>query len=81
MRSSATDTVFTRGSMLIAALMPCLNDLDPVGTNLIPDGSEFVRRKTMVRAQFDGLQPESAHHPLSAHMDVQGFITVEAVKE
>jgi hypothetical protein len=61
--------------------MPCLNDLDQVGTNLIANDTEFVRGKTVVGAQFNGLQPELAHHVLSANMDVQGLIAVEAVKE
>ena len=81
MRSSAADTAFTRGSIQIAALMPCLDDLDQIGTNLIAYDSEFVRGKTMVGAQVDSLQSEFAYHALSANMDVQGFIAVEAVKE
>jgi hypothetical protein len=80
-RSSAIDTAFTRGSMLIAMLMPCLYYLDQIGANLITDGCEFARGKTVIGAQFDGLQPEFANQVLSLDMHMQGLVAVEAVEE
>jgi hypothetical protein len=61
--------------------MPCLYNLDQIGANLITDGREFARGKTVIGAQFDGLQPEFANHVLSLNMHMQGLVAVEAVKE
>ena len=54
-RSSATNTAFTRGSILIAMLMPCLYNFQQIGANLITDGREFARGKTVIGARLDGL--------------------------
>jgi len=61
--------------------MPCLDNFDQIGANLITDGREFVRGKTMIGAQFDRFQPELAHHVSSSNMDMHGLVAVEAVKE
>ena len=40
-----------------------------------------MRRETVVRRQRHRHQPEFAHHPLPAHVDMFRFATIEAVEE
>ena len=42
---------------------------------------KFLRWKTIVGAQRDGIQPELAGHALPTSVDVSWFITIKAIKE
>src|SRR5947208_16792660 len=80
MRSSVTETAFTRGSTLTTVLIPCLNNSFQVGLDQSSDRHQLLSRESLVRGEVHRLQPELADHPLSLCVDVLRLVAVEAVE-
>jgi hypothetical protein len=61
--------------------MPNLDDfrfaLNDQATNLV----QFAWVEPMVPRECDGRQPKLRVLPIAPHMDVHGFVTVEAIEE
>lgn len=80
---ASTATLMSRilGSLLTTVLIPCLQNVILMLIDHPPNRTQFSRRETVIRSELDRIQPELAGFPLTPDVDVNGFITIETVKE
>jgi hypothetical protein len=62
-------------------LIPRLPDLVQILDDDFPKAVQFLRSKTVIIRQGDGIQPEFADFSISTHVRMSRFITVKAVKK
>jgi hypothetical protein len=69
------------GSLLTTVLIPCLQNEILMLLDHPPNPAQFPRRETVIPSELDRIQPELAGFPFAPDVDVNGFITIETVKE
>jgi hypothetical protein len=79
--SSVTRMAMMRGVSLTTMLIPSLQNSVPMFYNQPANAVQFGRRKSIVEAQYDRLQPEFAYQMLTTNVYVLRLVAVEAVEK
>src|SRR6266536_1430964 len=69
-----------RAPLLAAVLIPCLQNPGEMFLNIRPDNVQLPRREFVTARQGDWLEPELAHHALTADVHVLRLTAVEAIE-